>query len=295
MIRFIFSALFLIGGMGLPLLAKGTAMPKPAVPVSSKAGSKTVLAPKAPAPAVAAKEKAPAPEKPLLTSDRSRANIAALAAAKPQPASPAPTKTAKEPVVAQHSSSSATVAAVKKTAVSAHSDLTSSATKKNPTTSGSATISSLKGEAESVMSGACKRLARVTAYWAGEGDYYTGRCLSATGVRLHDGHCAVDPNIIPYGSVVEIAGVGKFLAVDTGSAVISRTAARESGHTSAERGAIVVDVFFEDAREGERFAAGVAKFVSISWWAPTATSSNAQAARGLFADENWVKIQSKQL
>ena len=140
-----------------------------------------------------------------------------------------------------------------------------------------------------------QRLARVTAYWAGEGDYYTGRCLSATGVRLHDGHCAVDPNIIPYGSVVEIAGVGKFLAVDTGSAVISRTAARESGHNSAERNAIVVDVFFEDARDGERFAAGAAKFVRISWWTPHSMASEASAAGGLFADEDWTKIQSKQL
>jgi cystine transport system substrate-binding protein len=59
------------------------------------------------------------------------------------------------------------------------------------------------------------RLGRVTAYWAGEGDYDTGRLLSATGVRLHGGHCAVDPSIIPYGSMVEVAGVGKFLAVDT--------------------------------------------------------------------------------
>jgi 3D (Asp-Asp-Asp) domain-containing protein len=140
-----------------------------------------------------------------------------------------------------------------------------------------------------------KRLARVTAYWAGEGDYYTGRCISATGVRLHDGHCAVDPNIIPYGSVVEIAGVGKYLAVDTGSAVISRTAAREGGHTSAERNAIVVDLFFEDRSEGERFAASAAKYVSISWWTPTSMGVDAKAARSLFAEENWTKIQSKQL
>ncbi len=138
------------------------------------------------------------------------------------------------------------------------------------------------------------RLARVTAYWAGEGDYYTGKCISATGVRLHDGHCAVDPSIIPYGSIVEIAGVGKYLAVDTGSAVISRTAAREAGHNSAERNALVVDVFFEDAREGERFAAGSAKFVSISWWTPHSADAVARA-RSLFAEEDWTKIQSKQL
>jgi 3D (Asp-Asp-Asp) domain-containing protein len=139
------------------------------------------------------------------------------------------------------------------------------------------------------------RLARVTAYWADEGDYYTGRGISATGVRLHDGHCAVDPTIIPYGSVVNIAGVGKFLAVDTGSAVINRTAAREGGHTSAERHAIVVDLYFEDPRAGERFAASAAKYVAISWWTPDSTGTAARAARSLFAEEDWTKIQSKQL
>ena len=98
------------------------------------------------------------------------------------------------------------------------------------------------------------RLARVTAYWPSEGDYYTRHSVAATGVRLHDGHCAVDPNIIPYGSVVDIAGVGKFLAVDTGTAVIERTAARAGGHTKAERNALVIDLFFENRRAGEAFA-----------------------------------------
>ena len=150
-------------------------------------------------------------------------------------------------------------------------------------------------QTEGAFNDAASRLARVTAYWACEGDYYTRRCISATGVRLHDGHCAVDPNIIPYGSVVEIAGVGKFLAVDTGSAVVSRTAAREGGHNSAERGAIVVDLFFADRAEGEKFAASAAKYVAISWWTPGSTASEARAARSLFAEEDWTKIESKQL
>ena len=153
----------------------------------------------------------------------------------------------------------------------------------------------MRTESNSGQTSAGGRLARVTAYWAAEGDYYTERCISATGVRLHDGHCAVDPSIIPYGSVVEIAGVGKFLAVDTGSAVISRTAAREGGHTSEERNALVVDVFFESRVDGEKFAASASKYVSISWWTPTSTGMQAQAARSLFAEENWSKIQSKQL
>src|SRR5450755_2718285 len=79
-----------------------------------------------------------------------------------------------------------------------------------------------------------ERLGRVTAYWPSEGDRYTSRLISAMGVSLHYGHCAVDPSIIPYGSVVEVAGVGTFLAVDTGSAVVSRKAARQDAHTIEE-------------------------------------------------------------
>jgi 3D (Asp-Asp-Asp) domain-containing protein len=143
--------------------------------------------------------------------------------------------------------------------------------------------------------GLAGRLARLTAYWSGEGDYYTGRGVSATGIHLHGGHCAVDPSIIPYGSVVVISGVGQFLAVDTGSAVISREAAREAGHNHAERSALVIDLYFEHARDGRRFAAEGPKFASISWWTPSSTSHAAQAARSVFADEDWHKIYSKQL
>jgi 3D (Asp-Asp-Asp) domain-containing protein len=117
------------------------------------------------------------------------------------------------------------------------------------------------------------RLARLTAYWSGEGDYYTRRHISATGIRLHNGHCAVDPTIIPYGSVVQIEGLGSYLAVDTGTAVVSRRAARESGHNRLERHALVIDLYFEDRSDGERFAATGPKFATISWRAPEADSS----------------------
>ena len=88
--------------------------------------------------------------------------------------------------------------------------------------------------------------ARVTGYWPGE-DYYTNHKMSATGVRLRQGFCAVDSRVIPYGSVVMIPGIGNFLAMDTGTAVINRKAARESGHNKAERNALVVDLYFEFA------------------------------------------------
>jgi hypothetical protein len=139
------------------------------------------------------------------------------------------------------------------------------------------------------------RLARVTAYWPSEGDYYTRHGVASTGVKLHEGHCAVDPNIIPYGSVVAIAGVGTYLAVDTGTAVIERKAAREAGQNSAQRNALVIDLFFESRAAGEAFAASAAKWAAVSWWTPGVKTKSAKEARGLFADEDWQKIESKQL
>src|SRR5260370_38594847 len=62
-------------------------------------------------------------------------------------------------------------------------------------------------------------LARVTTYCAGEGSKF-----ASTGRRLHSGHCAVDPKRIPYGSKVVFPDRA-CTAVDTGPAVISRTAA----------------------------------------------------------------------
>jgi 3D (Asp-Asp-Asp) domain-containing protein len=108
------------------------------------------------------------------------------------------------------------------------------------------------------------RLARVTAYWPGE-DYYTNHKLSATGVRLRDGFCAVDSSIIPYGSVVQIPGVGDYIAMDTGTAVISRKAAKESGHNREERSALVIDLYFASRRAGELFSRMGPKFAMVAW------------------------------
>lgn len=276
--------------MSLPLLAKN-ATTASLTPSSTAKGTKNVPSSSttpSTSPKVAqtkeTKEQTNKKSEVTAPSDRSRAMIAAAIASKQQPVAPtpAPAKAAKTASNENHAVSKASQP-IAKTSPPTHSPIKTS------------TAKIAKTESSPSLPRASERLARVTAYWAGEGDYYTGRCISATGVRLHDGHCAVDPNIIPYGSVVEIAGVGKFLAVDTGSAVISRTAAREGGHTSAERSAIVVDVFFQDRSEGERFAAGAAKYVSISWWTPTSMGMQAKAARGLFAEEDWTKIQGKQL
>jgi hypothetical protein len=110
-------------------------------------------------------------------------------------------------------------------------------------------------------------LARLTAYWTEE-DPWTARHESSTGVRLHEGHCAVDPKLIPYGSLVQIPGMGSYVAVDTGSAVISRQAALGSGQNAAQRNALVVDLFFEKRSEAEQFAAHGPSYVSVNWSKP---------------------------
>jgi 3D (Asp-Asp-Asp) domain-containing protein len=144
-----------------------------------------------------------------------------------------------------------------------------------------------KSVAEAGRNALGQHLARLTAYWSGEGDYYTRHHISATGVRLHSGHCAVDPSVIPYGSVVDIEGLGRYLAVDTGTAVVTRRAARESGHNRGERSALVVDLYFENRREGERFAANGPKFAAVTWWTPgagdTASADPATSIRSLVA------------
>src|SRR6266404_8810836 len=109
-------------------------------------------------------------------------------------------------------------------------------------------------------------LARVTVYWAQGGhgaDQYTRQHKSATGTRLRQGHCAVDPKKIPYGSRVVLPDGSALSAVDTGSAVRNRKAARRSGRTLHERNAIVIDKFFETKRQALAWANSNPPFVSV--------------------------------
>jgi 3D (Asp-Asp-Asp) domain-containing protein len=123
-------------------------------------------------------------------------------------------------------------------------------------------------------------LARLTAYWTEE-DPWTAKHESSTGVRLHEGHCAVDPKLIPYGSLVQIPGMGSYVAVDTGSAVISRQAAIGSGETAAQRNALVVDLFFENRKEAEDFAAHGPSYVAVSWSKPLTAIDSPNNPRAL--------------
>ena len=107
-----------------------------------------------------------------------------------------------------------------------------------------------------VFAGEQSILARVTVYWASGGggsDRWTRRHICSTGAHLQPGHCAVDPRRIPYGSKVTLPD-GALLAVDTGSAVVSRKAARRSGRTALERSALVIDRFFETKQQALSWA-----------------------------------------
>ena len=84
-------------------------------------------------------------------------------------------------------------------------------------------------------------LARVTVYWHGEG---SGVNAAWNGTRLREGHCAVDPKKIPYGSKV-VFHDAECVAVDTGPDVVNRKAARICARSAAERNAIVIDRFFD--------------------------------------------------
>ena len=100
-------------------------------------------------------------------------------------------------------------------------------------------------------------LARVTSYWASEGSQF-----ASTGRRLRAGHCAVDPKRIPYGSKVVFPD-SVCTAVDTGTAVVSRKAARLCGRTASQLKAIVVDRFFETKREATAWTNAHPEFMTL--------------------------------
>jgi 3D (Asp-Asp-Asp) domain-containing protein len=107
-------------------------------------------------------------------------------------------------------------------------------------------------------------LARITVYWHGEG---SGEHASWNGGQLRDGHCAVDPRKIPYGSKVVFPDT-TCVAVDSGPAVVNRKAARSSGRTAAERNAIIIDRFFHTKREALAWAKAHPHFMMVRIRAP---------------------------
>jgi len=103
-------------------------------------------------------------------------------------------------------------------------------------------------------------LARVTVYWNREGgsdDY-----AAWNGTPLREGHCAVDPEKIPYGSKVVFPDA-ECVAVDSGPAVISRKAARLCGRQAIERKAIVIDRFFDTQQKAIAWAKVHPHFITV--------------------------------
>jgi 3D (Asp-Asp-Asp) domain-containing protein len=113
-------------------------------------------------------------------------------------------------------------------------------------------------------------LARVTGYWASEGSKF-----ASTGRRLHPGHCAVDPKRIPYGSKVVFPDA-VCTAVDTGTAVVSRKAARLCGRTASQLKAIVVDRFFETKREADAWSNAHSEFMMLQVVPPGSRSASTE-------------------
>jgi 3D (Asp-Asp-Asp) domain-containing protein len=124
-------------------------------------------------------------------------------------------------------------------------------------------------------------LARVTVYWASGGsgsDSWTRQHIAASGAHLRAGHCAVDPRRIPYGSRV-ILPDGPLLAVDTGSAVRSRRAARLAGRSASERSAIVIDRFFETKGQALGWANRNPQFITVRVQLPNESLTAVQTVR----------------
>jgi 3D (Asp-Asp-Asp) domain-containing protein len=113
-------------------------------------------------------------------------------------------------------------------------------------------------------------LARVTVYWQSEGSGANG---AWNGARLRDGHCAVDPKKIPYGSKV-VFHDAECVAVDSGPDVVNRKAARLSGRTGAERNAIVIDRFFDTKQNALAWAKANPHFMVVQICTPDAEADS---------------------
>jgi 3D (Asp-Asp-Asp) domain-containing protein len=110
-----------------------------------------------------------------------------------------------------------------------------------------------------MFAGEHSALARVTVYWHGKG---SGANAAWNGARLRDGHCAVDPKKIPYGSKV-VFHDAECVAVDSGPDVVNRKAARSCGRSAAERNAIVIDRFFGTKQKALAWAKAHPHFMTV--------------------------------
>ena len=118
-------------------------------------------------------------------------------------------------------------------------------------------------------------LARVTTYWKEEGQLRA----AWNGARLRNGHCAVDPKKIRYGSRI-LLGDEELVAVDTGPAVVSRKAARLSGRNETERNAVVIDRYFETKSQAKAWEKSHPHFMKMQVLSPRPASAIAEKRPG---------------
>jgi 3D (Asp-Asp-Asp) domain-containing protein len=121
-----------------------------------------------------------------------------------------------------------------------------------------------------IFAGEHSALARVTVYWHSEG---SGANAAWNGVRLRDGHCAVDPKKIPYGSQV-VFHDADCVAVDTGPDVVNRKAARSCGRSATERNALVIDRFFDTKQNALAWAKANPHFMVVQVCTPDAEADS---------------------
>src|SRR6266571_8769231 len=110
-----------------------------------------------------------------------------------------------------------------------------------------------------MFAGEHSALACVTVYWK---DKASGANAAWNGVQLREGHCAVNPKKIPYGSKV-VFHDAECLAVDSGPDVVNRKAARSCGRNAAERNAIVIDRFFDTKQRALAWAKAHSHFMTV--------------------------------
>jgi hypothetical protein len=122
--------------------------------------------------------------------------------------------------------------------------------------------------------------ARVTTYWLEEGEFRA----AWNGARLRNGHCAVDPKKIPYGSRIQL-GDEELIAVDTGPAVVSRKASRRSGCNAGERNAVVVDRYFETKSQAVAWEKSHPHFMKVRVLSPR--PALAISEKSPIKDRNW--------
>jgi hypothetical protein len=123
-------------------------------------------------------------------------------------------------------------------------------------------------------------LARVTTYCREEGEFRA----AWNGARLRNGHCAVDPKKIPYGSRIQL-GDEELIAVDTGPAVVSRKAARRLGRNATERNAVVVDRYFETKSQAVAWEKSHPHFMKVRVLSPR--PALAISEKSPIKDRNW--------